>query len=135
MNVHLPNILYPNVQVVPECSVDDKNVLFPDIALSSGRENSSGIASEDVDSDPFAPRRRFRLFTGGFTRPVPVLERRSELLPFASLPGLRAVAAMLPLDVSTRCTTMGLVTQLTCSLRIHVTDCSCCCQQTDEGRR
>ncbi|KAF4518367.1 hypothetical protein B566_EDAN007094 [Ephemera danica] len=76
---------------------DDKNVLFPDIALTSGRENMTE-QTEDVDNDPLATRRSFRLFSGTFTRPVPVMERRGELLPFASLPGLRSIAAMLPLD-------------------------------------
>jgi len=80
--------------------VSANQVVFPDIELNNGiAEKGSTQFSYNSASDPLAPRKRFRLFSGEFTSPV-VVQERTEMLLFASLPQLGAVAAMLPLDVN-----------------------------------
>ncbi|XP_059476331.1 uncharacterized protein LOC132197214 isoform X3 [Neocloeon triangulifer] len=65
--------------------------------LNNGLAQQSPSSSESSVPDPLAPRKRFRLFSGDFTEPV-VVQERTEMLLFSSLPQLGAVAALLPLD-------------------------------------
>jgi hypothetical protein len=78
--------------------VSANQALFPDIELNNGIAEKGSSDISFSNSDPLAPRKRFRLFNGEFTTPV-VVQEKTEMILFASLPQLGAVAAMLPLDV------------------------------------
>ncbi|CAB3380186.1 Hypothetical predicted protein [Cloeon dipterum] len=72
------------------------HALFPDIELNNGLFQPSS-SEPSANNDSLAPRKRFRLYSGEFTEPVVVTER-TEILLFSSLPQLRAVASLVPLD-------------------------------------
>jgi len=78
--------------------VSANQALFPDIELNNGIAEKGSSEISFSNSDPLAPRKRFRLFNGEFTSPV-VVQEKTDMILFASLPQLGAVAAMLPLDV------------------------------------
>lgn len=78
--------------------VSANQVLFPDIELNNGIAEKGSSEISFSNSDPLAPRKRFRMFSGDFTSPV-VVQEKTDMILFASLPQLGAVAAMLPLDV------------------------------------